>query len=62
MTKQPMCNESPCNRCGCDFPNIPRFARGCGACETRIEMLKRQMEGLRPKIVVSIDGGPDENP
>ena len=37
------CSDNPCKRCGCDFPNIPRFKRGCGACETPNEMLKRVM-------------------
>ena len=32
-----------CKRCGCDFPNIPKYKIGCGNCETPKKMFKRSM-------------------
>lgn len=46
MDKKLMCSENPCSRCGCDFPNIPRFKKNCGSCETPKEMAKRSMNQL----------------
>lgn len=36
-----------CKRCGCDFPNIEYFKKGCSHCETPDEMYKREMDKLR---------------
>jgi hypothetical protein len=39
-----------CKRCGCDFPNIEIYRKGCSNCETLNEMFKRSMSDLNDKL------------
>jgi len=41
------CQEKPCKKCGCNFPNIPNYGKNCGACESPNQMFKRMANKLK---------------